>query len=103
VTTMDAAMSSRRLMPPEYFLTRRPAARQTEGVEQLAGSLPGVPRPEEAEGWTVFFPPEVFGSGAPGAFLSWRAHPLLFPFVRGAADIGRDRPVGGGGGSKGRL
>jgi AraC family transcriptional regulator, transcriptional activator of pobA len=40
---------------------------------------------EEAEGWAVFFPPEVFGSQAPGAFLSWRAHPLLFPFVRGAA------------------
>ncbi len=38
-----------------------------------------------AEGWGVFFPPEVLGSQAPGAFLSWRAHPLLFPFVRGAA------------------
>src|SRR5829696_7604852 len=40
---------------------------------------------EAAEGWGVFFPPEGLGSGAPGAFLSWRAHPLLFPFVRGAA------------------
>ena len=40
---------------------------------------------EEAEGWAIFFPPEVLGSQAPGAFLSWRAHPLLFPFVRGAA------------------
>jgi AraC family transcriptional regulator, transcriptional activator of pobA len=40
---------------------------------------------EEAEGWGVFFPPEVLGPEAPGAFLSWRAHPLLFPFVRGAA------------------
>lgn len=40
---------------------------------------------EGAEGWSVFFPPEVLGSEAPGAFLSWRAHPLLFPFVRGAA------------------
>ena len=37
------------------------------------------------EGWAVAFPPEVFGSQAPGAFLSWRTHPLLFPFVRGAA------------------
>src|SRR5919199_1240095 len=36
-----------------------------------------------AEGWTVFFPAEVLGPRAPGAFLSWRAHPLLFPFVRG--------------------
>ena len=40
---------------------------------------------EEAEGWNVFFPPEVLGSHVPGAFLSWRAHPLLFPFVRGVA------------------
>ena len=40
---------------------------------------------EEADGWAAFFPPEVLGSQAPGAFLSWRAHPLLFPFVRGAA------------------
>jgi len=39
----------------------------------------------EAEGWTVFFPPEVLGPQTPGAYLSWRAHPLLFPFVRGAA------------------
>jgi AraC family transcriptional regulator, transcriptional activator of pobA len=40
---------------------------------------------EEAEGWGIFFPPEVLGLQAPEAFLSWRAHPLLFPFVRGAA------------------
>jgi AraC family transcriptional activator of pobA len=40
---------------------------------------------EEAEGWAVFFPPEVLRPQAPGAFLSWRAHPLLLPFVRGAA------------------
>ena len=40
---------------------------------------------EEAEGWGVFFPPEVLAPPAPGAFLSWRTHPLLFPFVRGAA------------------
>jgi transcriptional regulator GlxA family with amidase domain len=33
----------------------------------------------------VFFPPEVLPSQAPGAFLSWRAHPLLFPFVGGSA------------------
>jgi AraC family transcriptional regulator, transcriptional activator of pobA len=47
-----------------------------------AGDARGL---EEAEGWGVYFPPEVFGPQAPGAFLSWRAHPLLFPFVRGAA------------------
>jgi AraC-like DNA-binding protein len=38
-----------------------------------------------ARGWSVFFPPDVIQPGAPGAFLSWRAHPLLFPFVRGVA------------------
>jgi AraC family transcriptional activator of pobA len=46
---------------------------------------------EEAEGWAVFFPPEALGSGAPGAFLSWRSHPLLFPFVRGARSSGTQR------------
>jgi AraC-like DNA-binding protein len=39
----------------------------------------------EAEGWAVFFLPEALGLQAPGVFLSWRAHPLLFPFVGGAA------------------
>ena len=38
-----------------------------------------------ARGWSVFFPPEVLGDRAPGSFLSWRAHPLLFPFVGGVA------------------
>jgi AraC family transcriptional activator of pobA len=37
----------------------------------------------EAEGWCVFFPPEGLGPEAPDALLSWRAHPLLFPFARG--------------------
>jgi AraC family transcriptional activator of pobA len=40
---------------------------------------------DEAEGWAVFFRSEVLGSQAPSVFLLWRAHPLLFPFVRGAA------------------
>jgi AraC family transcriptional regulator, transcriptional activator of pobA len=39
----------------------------------------------EAKGWGVFFPPEALGLQAPGVFLSWRAHPLLFPFVGGTA------------------
>jgi AraC family transcriptional regulator, transcriptional activator of pobA len=37
---------------------------------------------DEAEGWAVFFRPEFLGSRAPSVFLLWRAHPLLFPFVR---------------------
>lgn len=40
---------------------------------------------EEAEGWAVFFPPEALGLHVPGTFLSWRTHPLLFPFVRDGA------------------
>lgn len=39
----------------------------------------------QTEGWAAFFPPEVLGPRAPGPFLSWRAHPLLFPFARGAS------------------
>ena len=39
----------------------------------------------QAQGWTASFLPEVLDSESPGAFLSWRAHPLLFPFVGGAA------------------
>jgi AraC family transcriptional activator of pobA len=46
-----------------------------EDVDMLAG----------AEGWAVSFPPEGLGPQAPDALLSWRAHPLLLPFVRGAA------------------
>lgn len=39
----------------------------------------------EAKGWGISFPPEVLGLHTPGAFLSWRTHPLLFPFARGTA------------------
>ena len=39
----------------------------------------------EAEGWAVYFPPEGLGPRAPDALLAWHAHPLLFPFARGAA------------------
>jgi AraC family transcriptional activator of pobA len=33
------------------------------------------------DGWVVWFPAEVVRSGA---YASWRSHPLLFPFARGA-------------------
>jgi AraC-like DNA-binding protein len=36
----------------------------------------------QAAAWSVYFPPDVIELGA---FLSWRSHPLLFPFVRGVA------------------
>ena len=44
-----------------------------------------VPMEPGTAGWAVWFPPDVLDPHEPGAFLSWRAHPLLFPFVGGAA------------------
>ena len=52
---------------------------------EVIGMRVGTSGLDGAEGWTASFPPEVLGSQAPGVFLSWRAHPLLFPFVRGTA------------------
>ncbi len=52
---------------------------------EVVGVGVGTSGLHQAEGWTVSFPPEVLGSQAPGVFLSWRSHPLLFPFVGGAA------------------
>lgn len=37
------------------------------------------------EGWGAFFEPDALGGEATRALLAWRAHPLLFPFVRGSA------------------
>ena len=42
----------------------------------------------DAHGWAVFFPAEVLAAPGAGVFLSWRAHPLLFPFVAGAEKLG---------------
>ncbi len=38
-----------------------------------------------AAAWAVFFPLDVLEPRTTAAFQSWRAHPLLFPFVGGAA------------------
>lgn len=38
----------------------------------------------DASGSGIFFTPDALGPDSSGPFLSWRAHPLLFPFVRGA-------------------
>ena len=38
-----------------------------------------------ARGWTVSFTPDALGPDVPGSSPAWRAHPLLFPFVQGAA------------------
>jgi AraC family transcriptional activator of pobA len=37
--------------------------------------------PPAEDGWLIWFPAEVVRSGA---YASWRSHPLLFPFARGA-------------------
>ena len=58
---------------------------------EVVGGSDGASGFHEAEGWTVSFPPEVLGPQAPGSFLSWRAHPLLFPFVRGTGNPGAQR------------
>ena len=36
-----------------------------------------------AEAWAVAFPADVVRPGTSGAYSSWRAHPLLFPFAHG--------------------
>lgn len=37
-----------------------------------------------SDGWTVWFPADVVRPGMPGAYSSWRTHPLLFPFAQGS-------------------
>ena len=44
----------------------------------------------DAGGWAVFFPAEVLAPSSSDVFLSWRTHPLLFPFAAGV-----DRAGGG--------
>jgi len=48
-------------------------------------SAAGPDDPVVVDAWTVYFPPDVIRLGVPSAFASWHAHPLLFPFARGAA------------------
>ena len=43
----------------------------------------------EAHIWTVFFPSDAVDPTGPGALVSWRSHPLLFPFARGMAAGGQ--------------
>lgn len=45
--------------------------------------IPGSHEDLAADGWVVWFPADVIQPGTPGAYSSWRAHPLLFPFARG--------------------
>jgi AraC family transcriptional activator of pobA len=41
----------------------------------------------DIDGWCAFFPPDVLAPTAGG--LSWRSHPLLFPFTAGATAVRR--------------
>ncbi len=43
------------------------------------------PHPVTGCGWSVSFTAEALGPDVPGSALSWRTHPLLFPFVQGGA------------------
>lgn len=43
------------------------------------------PSPATLSGWGVTFTADALGPDVPGAYLAWRTHPLLFPFVRGGA------------------
>ena len=51
------------------------------------------PHNTAAEGWCVFFPPEIIASEALGGSLGWKSHPLLFPFVGRAAGGAQRLPV----------
>jgi AraC family transcriptional activator of pobA len=42
----------------------------------------------DALGWAAFFPAEVLAPSSSGVFLSWRSHPLLFPFAAGVERAG---------------
>ncbi len=46
-----------------------------------------------AAGWCVFFEPELIVSGTLGGSLGWQSHPLLFPFLGGAATDTQRLPV----------
>lgn len=48
---------------------------------QVVAHEPGRHDPRECHGWGVYFLPEALGPPASGVRLSWRAHPLLFPFA----------------------
>jgi AraC family transcriptional activator of pobA len=39
--------------------------------------------------WVVFFPSDAVDPGGPGPLVSWRTHPLLFPFAHGVAAGGQ--------------
>jgi AraC-like DNA-binding protein len=69
-------------------------AREGTVLVVAPGEVIGTPvapyRLEEATAWSAYFLPDALGAEATRALLSWRSHPLLFPFVRGT-DAGVQR------------
>lgn len=59
---------------------------------RFSGHDPGRP----AEGWCVFFPPELIASESLGGALGWRAHPLLYRFAGRQAGGAQRLPVPAG-------
>ncbi|HYN93088.1 MAG TPA: AraC family transcriptional regulator [Pilimelia sp.] len=60
------------------------------------GQVVDSPDPDrrlDLDAWLVYFPAEILRQGTSGAFASWRAHPLLFPFARGVAERAQRLPV----------
>lgn len=53
----------------------------------VAPDLDGPVAPPQA--WAVSFPSDAVDPGAPEPLVSWRTHPLLFPFARGRATGGQ--------------
>ncbi|HEY0816811.1 MAG TPA: AraC family transcriptional regulator, partial [Pseudonocardia sp.] len=51
----------------------------------IMGPFDLAPPPPHSRGLAVSFTAEALGQDVPGSALAWRAHPLLFPFVRGRA------------------
>jgi AraC-like DNA-binding protein len=79
----ERGSGSLRIGPREWEVHSGDAFVLAPGEIVGIGDLEGMAR---AEGWAAAFPPEGLGPGAPDALLSWRAHPLLLPFARGAAE-----------------
>jgi len=63
----------------------------SERERGLAPLGPPADRGAHSHDFLALASPEVLGPHTPGAFLSWRSHPLLFPFARGTREPGVQR------------
>jgi len=89
----ERGVGTLRLGPREWPLSTGDAFVIAPGeVVRLSGHEPRRP----AEGWCVFFPPELITTERLGGSLGWRAHPLLYRFVGRQADGAQRLPVPAG-------